>query len=149
MIRWWHISTRDDVKRKEPQGGSGVTTSADDEETFVLCDEIIDRIYGFFPPPDDHHDRIYQACRALQALGGLPCPTSNRLPSPLTNSQRTPNPAMGGAPIRELNEGLKAFRQELSQDSLAMKRVEDANCVVGDVNHGSILVAQDATVALI
>src|SRR5258705_203651 len=57
--------------------------------------------------------------------------------------------SMGGAPIRELNEGLKAFRQELSQDSLAMKRVEDANCVVGDVNHGSILVAQDATVALI
>src|SRR6266436_5932298 len=89
LIRWWHISTRDDVKRKEPQGGSGVTTSADDEETFVLCDEIIDRIYGFFPPPDDHHDRIYQACRALQALGA--CHVRHRTDS-LHLNEFTENP---------------------------------------------------------
>jgi len=31
----------------------------------------------------------------------------------------------------------------------AFASVHDANCVIGDVNHGSILVAQDATVALI
>jgi DNA-binding helix-hairpin-helix protein with protein kinase domain len=31
----------------------------------------------------------------------------------------------------------------------AFASVHDANCVIGDVNHGSVLVAQDATVALI
>jgi uncharacterized protein YegL len=41
--------------------------------------------------------------------------------------------SMGGAPIRELNEGLKAFRDELSQDSLAMKRVEIAIVSFGPV----------------
>jgi uncharacterized protein YegL len=41
--------------------------------------------------------------------------------------------SMGGAPIRELNEGLKTFRQELSQDSLAMKRVEIAVVTFGPV----------------
>src|SRR6266481_3750986 len=96
LIRWWHISTRDDVKRKEPQGGSGVTTSADDEETFVLCDEIIDRIYGFFPPPDDHHDRIYQACRALQALGActLTITVSDSKPCALTLPHSAPSVAI-------------------------------------------------------
>src|SRR5258708_7346308 len=41
--------------------------------------------------------------------------------------------SMGGAAIRELNEGLQAFRQELSQDSLAMKRVEIAVVTFGPV----------------
>jgi uncharacterized protein YegL len=40
---------------------------------------------------------------------------------------------MGGNPIRELNEGLQAFKQELSQDSLAMKRVEIAVVTFGPV----------------
>jgi uncharacterized protein YegL len=41
--------------------------------------------------------------------------------------------SMGGAPIRELNDGLKAFQQELSQDGLAMKRVEIAVVTFGPV----------------
>ncbi len=49
-------------------GGSGMTTSAAEEETFILSDEIIDHINGFFPPPDNHHEKTDQACRALQAL---------------------------------------------------------------------------------
>ena len=34
--------------------------------------------------------------------------------------------SMSGAPIRQLNEGLKAFEEELKADSLAAKRVEVA-----------------------
>jgi len=41
--------------------------------------------------------------------------------------------SMGGPPIRELNEGLKTFHHELSQDSLAMKRVEIAVVTFGPV----------------
>src|SRR5436309_3377381 len=41
--------------------------------------------------------------------------------------------SMGGAPIRELNAGLQALREELSQDSLAMKRVEIAVVTFGPV----------------
>ena len=55
--------------------------------------------------------------------------------SPFTFSEFTENPeprcaclllldtsgSMGGAPIRELNAGLQAFKEELSQDALAMK----------------------------
>lgn len=40
---------------------------------------------------------------------------------------------MGGAPIRELNAGLLAFKEEISQDSLAMKRVEIAVVSFGPV----------------
>jgi uncharacterized protein YegL len=40
---------------------------------------------------------------------------------------------MGGAPIRELNAGLQTFKEELSQDSLAMKRVEIAIVTFGPV----------------
>ena len=39
--------------------------------------------------------------------------------------------SMGGAPIRELNAGLQALREELSHDSLAMKRVEIAVVTFG------------------
>lgn len=67
--------------------------------------------------------------------------------SPFTFSEFTENPeprcaclllldtsgSMGGAPIRELNEGLRAFKEELSQDSLAMKRVEIAVVSFGPV----------------
>ena len=45
-----------------------MTTSATEEETFVLSDEIIGHISSFFPPPDNHHEKTNQACRALQAL---------------------------------------------------------------------------------
>lgn len=41
--------------------------------------------------------------------------------------------SMGGAPIRELNTALQAFRQALSEDSLAMKRVEIAIVTFGPV----------------
>jgi len=39
-----------------------------DEETFVLGDEIIDHIDGFFLQSDSYHDRTIQSCIALQAL---------------------------------------------------------------------------------
>jgi uncharacterized protein YegL len=41
--------------------------------------------------------------------------------------------SMGGAPIRELNSALVAFKQALSEDSLAMKRVEIAVVTFGPV----------------
>jgi uncharacterized protein YegL len=41
--------------------------------------------------------------------------------------------SMGGAPIRELNAALQSFKEELSQDSLAMKRVEIAVVTFGPV----------------
>lgn len=67
--------------------------------------------------------------------------------SPFTFSEFTENPeprcaclllldtsgSMGGSPIHELNAGLLAFKEELAQDSLAMKRVEIAIVSFGPV----------------
>ena len=41
--------------------------------------------------------------------------------------------SMAGLPIKELNEGLKAFQEELAADSLARKRVEIALVTFGPV----------------
>src|SRR5262245_57723089 len=73
---------------------------------------------------------------------------SNIEQTPFTFSEFTDNPeprcaclllldtsgSMGGAPIRELNAGLIAFNEALSQDTLAMKRVEVAVVTFGPVN---------------
>jgi len=45
-----------------------MTISATDEKTFILSDEIIARIYSFFPPAHGHNEKTNQACAALQAL---------------------------------------------------------------------------------
>jgi uncharacterized protein YegL len=47
--------------------------------------------------------------------------------------QTRPSGSMGGAPIRELNAGLQAFKEEISHDSFAMKRVEIAVLTFGPV----------------
>jgi hypothetical protein len=48
-------------------GDLSMTMQAD-EKIFVLSDDIIDRIYTFFPAPSDHNEKTQQACAALQAL---------------------------------------------------------------------------------
>jgi uncharacterized protein YegL len=72
---------------------------------------------------------------------------SNVEQAPFTFNEFTENPeprcaclllldtsgSMGGTPIRELNDGLLAFKEELSHDSLAMKRVEIAVVTFGPV----------------
>lgn len=72
---------------------------------------------------------------------------SDVIQSPFTFGEFTENPeprcaclllldtsgSMGGTPIQELNAGLQAFKEELSQDSLAMKRVEIAVVTFGPV----------------
>jgi uncharacterized protein YegL len=72
---------------------------------------------------------------------------SDVVQSPFTFNDFTENPeprcacllildtsgSMGGAPIRELNAGLQAFKEEISNDSLAMKRVEIAVVTFGPV----------------
>jgi hypothetical protein len=40
----------------------------EDEEIFVLSDEIMDYIHGFFPRLDGREDRMLQSCIALKAL---------------------------------------------------------------------------------
>jgi hypothetical protein len=41
---------------------------AADEQIFILTDQIIDHIYSFFPPSNDHDEKTGQACAALRAL---------------------------------------------------------------------------------
>jgi hypothetical protein len=45
-----------------------VTTSAADEMTFILSEEILGRIDSFFPPPNDQREKAEQARSALGAL---------------------------------------------------------------------------------
>lgn len=52
--------------------------------------------------------------------------------------------SMGGAPIKALNDGVQAFRDELYSDSLAMKRVEVGMVTFGPVNTAQPFIAAGA-----
>jgi hypothetical protein len=41
---------------------------AADARIFMLRDQIIDHIYSFFPPSNDHDEKTSQACATLRAL---------------------------------------------------------------------------------
>jgi hypothetical protein len=56
------------AKQGLQRGGGDMSISAADDKIFTLSDEIIDHIYGFFSPPNDHNEKTQQACAALQAL---------------------------------------------------------------------------------
>ena len=48
--------------------------SAAEEKIFVLSEEIIDRIYRFFPAPNDHNEKTTKLVHALINVIGMVLP---------------------------------------------------------------------------